>query len=35
MGANVDLRRYPGKMHSISEEEVQAARALISTALQK
>jgi len=35
MGANVDLRRYPGKMHSISEEEVQAARALIATALQK
>jgi predicted esterase len=35
MGAKVDLRRYPGKTHSISEDEIEAARALIASALQK
>lgn len=35
MGAEVDLRRYPGRPHSISEDEIAAARNLIATALAK
>jgi predicted esterase len=34
MGAQVELRRYPGKPHSISEDEITAARALIAAAFQ-
>ncbi len=33
MGAVVELRRYPGKPHSVSEDEIAAARALIASAL--
>ncbi len=33
MGAKVDLRRYAGKTHSIGEDEIEAARALIAGAL--
>jgi phospholipase/carboxylesterase len=30
MGAAVELRRYPGKPHSINQEEIDAARRLVS-----
>ncbi len=32
MGAEVDLRRYPGRSHSISEDELAVARELIAAA---
>jgi len=33
MGASVELRRYPGKPHSISQDEIEAARMLMTAAL--
>ncbi len=35
MGAEVDLRRYPGRPHSVSEDELTVARELIASALPK
>ncbi len=35
MGAEVDLRRYPGRPHSVSEDELAVARELISAAFQR